>query len=442
MGIEKSAEKTATAKTGKIDLKTAITFVIANMVGTGVFTSLGFQLVHIKNPLSIVILWAIGCILALFGAFAYSEISSVYPRSGGEYTFTKELYHPAIGFAAGWISIFVGFAAPVSLASIAFGTYLQCLFPFINTTAAAVTIILFVTVVHLNTLKISARFQYIFTFLKVITILLFIITGFIIGDSQKFNMNFTPQIWDDIKNPAFAVSLLYVSFAYSGWNASTYIAGEIKSPKKNIPLSLILGTLIVAALYICLNVVFMFTASANELTGKLEVAMISAQSIFGINGGKIMGGIISLLLISTISSMIFTGPRVISVMGEDFRKFRYLTARNKNGVPVIAIISQSLISIVFVLTSSFEQVITYIGFTLNIFTLLTVAGVFVLRFKNKNEIKYKTPGYPVTPIIFIAINLWFLYYVISSKPHESFIGLLFVLSGIAVYFLLNKKNVI
>jgi len=429
----------------KIDLKTATTFVIANMVGTGVFTSLGFQLVDIQNPLSIIILWLIGGMLALFGAFAYSELSVIFSRSGGEYNFTREIYHPSVGFAAGWISMFVGFAAPVALASMALGSYLNYIFPYLNKSYVAIGIILIITFVHLLNLNVSSKFQNIFTGFKVFIILLFVIAGFLITNPQNISFISNHSIWTDLTNPAFAVCLLYVSFSYSGWNASTYITSEVDNPKRNVPLSLTIGTIIVTILYLGLNIVFMYSTPIENMKGKLEVGIISAESIFGFDGGRIMGGIISLLLISTVSSMVFAGPRVIEMMGEDFKFFKSLSVKNKNGIPIVAIIFQSLISIVFVITSTFEQVITYIGFTLNVFTILTVIGVFVVRFKypDRNKI-YKTKGYPFTPLIFIVINLWFLYYVVSSKPFESLIGLVFIVSGVITYFIINafKKQVI
>jgi basic amino acid/polyamine antiporter, APA family len=429
----------------KVDLKTATTFVIANMVGTGIFTSLGFQLLDIKNPMSIMILWFIGGILALFGAFVYSEVAILLPRSGGEYNFTKEIYHPAIGFSAGWISLFVGFAAPVAVASIALGSYLNYLFPSLDKTLIAISIIIIITSVHLLNIKFSSRFQNIFTGLKVLTIILFIISGVFAASHQNIRFNFTSQILTDLKNPAFAVSLLYVSFAYSGWNASAYFTSEIKKPSRNIPLSLIIGTVIVTVLYIGLNFIFLYSAPIESMKGKIEVGIISAENIFGLNGGRIMGGIISLLLVSTISAMIFAGPRVVSVLGEDYKFFKFFSNKNKNGIPVYAIIFQSLISLIFIATSSFEQVITYIGFTLNIFTVLTVFGVFILRRKNRNiegNKIYKTFGYPVTPVVFVVINIWFLYYIASNRPYESLIGFSFLLSGIIIYFALKlfSKN--
>lgn len=409
------------------------------MIGTGVFTSLGFQLLDIQRPLSLLLLWLIGSVIALFGAFSYSEIAINFPRSGGEYNFTKELYHPSVGFTAGWVSLFAGFAAPVSLASIALGSYLCFVFPDFNKNAVSVTTIILITTFHLFNIKISSIFQKFFTYIKVIVIVVFISFGFFISSPQNLDFSFNYDIFKDLSNPSFAISLLYVSFAYSGWNAATYITNEIRNPSKNIPLSLFIGTLIVSVLYLSLNFIFLYTAPTEDLKGKLEVGIISAEYIFGKSGGEIMGGIISILLISTISSMIFSGPRVISTMGKDFRLLRILEEKG-NGIPRLAILIQSFISIIFVITSTFEQVITYVGFILIIYTMLTVFGVFILRHKKISSVKYKTFGFPITPIIFLLINTWFLYYVIISRPFESLIGIIFLIIGIIFYLFFKKLN--
>jgi APA family basic amino acid/polyamine antiporter len=409
------------------------------MIGTGIFTSLGFQLLDIKNPLSIMLLWITGSVLALFGAFSYSEIAINFPRSGGEYNFTKELYHPCVGFSAGWVSLFAGFAAPVSLASMALGSYLNFIIPALNKTMVAVIAILAITVFHLFNNRVSSIFQRFFTYIKVIVIVLFVISGFLIPNSQNLDFTFNSSVVKDLFNPGFAVSLLYVSFAYSGWNATTYITNEVENPSKNIPRSLFIGTLVVSILYLSLNFVFLYTTPIENLTGKLEIGVISADYIFGKSGGQIMGGIISLLLVSTVSSMIFSGPRVLSAMGKDFRFLNFLVEKD-NKPPKLSILIQSLLSILLVVTSTFEQVITFVGFILIIYTMLTVFGVFILKYKNISSDKYRTFGYPFTPLIFLAINSWFLYFVVVSRPFEALIGSLFLLSSVVFYFIINKKQ--
>ena len=435
-------------KVRKIGLTTTIAFVIANMVGTGVFTSLGFQLGGIPNLIVILSLWIIGGVIALCGALVYSELGAAMPRSGGEYHYLGQIYHPWVGFLAGWVSMTVGFAAPVALACMALGKYVHGVFPDVSPEFIAIAVILLITFVHTYDIRFGGNFQNIFTSFKIILILVFIICGFIFTPKlQDLSVHISSFSWKDYLNPNVAVSLVYVCFAFSGWNASAYIAGEIKNPQSTIPKSMFISTLLVTVLYFLLNLTFLLTSPASELLNKPEVGLISAIHIFGQFGGNIMGMLISILLVSTISSMIFVGPRVSQVMGEDLKLFRFLAFKSKkHQTPMYAILLQSAISILLIVTSSFESVMTYAGFTLSLFLFLAVLGVFVHRSKYKNaERPYKTWGYPVVPIVFLLLYAWILVFTFKGKPLESSLGLLTVFSG-SIFYILNfyyeKKSLI
>jgi basic amino acid/polyamine antiporter, APA family len=421
--------------TVKLGLFTITSFVVANMIGTGVFTSLGFQLMGIKSAFAIIALWIMGGVIALCGSLVYGELGAAMPRSGGEYNFLSRIYHPVAGFLAGWISITVGFAAPVALASMALGLYTNKVFPDLQAMPVGIITLIIITAVHSWDVKKGSGFQNIFTIFKVLLIIAFIICGFAITP-QFQNISLIPDTnsWNELATPAFAVSLIYVTYAYSGWNASSYIAGEMKSPSRLLPKSLLIGTIIVSVLYILLNYTFLLTAPAADMEGQVDVGYISANYIFGETGGNIMGMLISFLLISSISSMVFVGPRVSQVMGEDYKLLKFLSFRNRKSVPIYAIILQSIISLFMILTGSFEAVLTYTGFTLNLFTFLTVAGVFVHRFRFPDaERPYKTLGYPVVPIIFLAIMGWTLFFLLKEKTMESLLGLATVCSGLIIY---------
>ncbi|MFC2096993.1 amino acid permease [Bacteroidota bacterium] len=444
-------------KNKKYGLYTAISLVVANMVGTGVFTSLGFQVLDISSGFSIVLLWLIGGIAALCGALSYAELGASMPRSGGEYFYLSKIYHPGLGFIAGWVSFLVGFAAPVAAASIAFSKYLTQSINFHSflpetvsastiSSVLAILIIVLISIVHLTNKKTGALFQNSFTTFKVLILVVLIIIGFIYGNTENISFKPDANAGKDIFSPAFAVALYFVLYSYSGWNAAAYIAGEIDRPSRNLPLSLIFGTLIVIVLYVLLNLVFLYAIPINEMAGELEIGYIFGLKIWGTGAGKIMGFIISFLLLSTISSMILTGPRVTQVMGEDYPLFKWLSFKNKRDIPQRAIIIQSIISVIYVLTSTFDQVITFIGFTLNIFAFLTVLGVIINRIKNPDmERPYKTIGYPVIPAIFLIINVWIMAYGLIYKPYESFAGIGVSLIGLLVYFYgkrsINKKSI-
>jgi APA family basic amino acid/polyamine antiporter len=442
-------------KTYSIGIFTAIAIVAANQIGTGVFTSIGFQVFDITSGFSLAFLWFLGGLVALSGAFAYGELSAAMPRSGGEYHLLSEIYHPIVGFTSGWISIAVGFTAPIAAASMAMGAYgssvlvsLNSILPESKDFASqiiAVSAVSIVTLVHLLKDKIVSTFQVFFTALKIILILALIIFGFSITQTPT-NISFLPtsQSFTEILSAPFAVSLIYVMYAYSGWNSATYIAGEIKNPERNLPLSLFFGTLIVIVLYVPINAVFLYTAEIEQLKGQVDVGIISAQNIFGNTGGIIMGLLISIGLISAISSMIWAGPRVTQVMGEDTKLLNFMAIKNQNGVPAYSLLVQYALILFFIFTSTFENVITYIGFILTISSLLTVLGVFVMRYKKPQMPRpYKTWGFPITPLFFSVVMIWMLYYLIKERPEQAIWGMITILSGILVYALnqfLYKKN--
>jgi APA family basic amino acid/polyamine antiporter len=426
-----------------ISLITATSLVVANMVGTGIFTSLGFQVGELRSGFAIVVLWALGGVCALCGALAYGELAGAMPRSGGEYHYLSRIYHPAAGFLAGWISATVGFAAPVALAAMAFGRYFSHVVPSAPPLAMSLAVVALVTIVHLRGIAFGSAFQNTATVLKVLLILALIAAGAMIERPQP--ISFTPHVGDGglIASAPFAVSLVYVMYAYSGWNASTYIVGEIRNPARNVPLSLAIGTLIVTALYVALNAVFLHAAPVDELAGKIEIGQIAATHIFGNAGGRIMAGLICLGLISSISAMIWVGPRVAMTMGEDCRALAFLGRKSDDGVPRTAILLQSAIVITLILTASFDAVLTYIQFSLTFCSFLTVLGVLVLRFARPDLPRpFRAWGYPVTPLLFLAVNAWMLWHIGRERPLESVAGFGTMLLGLLVYVCVQPaKNV-
>ena len=420
---------------------TAICIVVANMIGTGVFTSLGFQAVDIKSGFALLFLWLVGGIFALCGALAYGELAAAMPRSGGEFNYLSQTYHPMIGFLSGWVSITVGFAAPIAAAAIAFGQYFSRVFPILTPIAIAPLVVIIISLIHTRNLKLGSYFQNILTILKVLLIVVVILCGFLLAEPQNIRFAPSPDDFQLIFSSPFAISLVYVTYAYSGWNASVYIASEVKEPEKNVPRSLLAGTLLVMVLYLLLNFIFLYTTPIDELAGKLEIGYIAANHIFGVKGGEIMSILISFGLLSSISSMTWAGPRVTQVIGEDIPFFRGLAKKNANGIPYYAILLQLSIVLVLVLTSTFETVITYLGFTLTLSSFLTVLGVFVHRVRFTDVPRpYKTWGYPVTPLIFLAISLWMLIYIFLGKPVESLAGLATIVLGVPVYFIASRNK--
>jgi len=419
---------------------TACGIVIANIIGTGVFTSLGFQVADIHSGFALLMLWIVGGIAALCGALCYGELSAALPRSGGEYHFLSEIYHPALGFMAGFISATVGFAAPIALAAMAFGKYFHGVFNFGSPILLSFVTVWIVALFHFGNLRLGSRFQNVWTLVKLLLIAALIGAGLLIEEKQP--ITFLPHAADTmaIFSGAFAVALVYVMYSYSGWNASSYIIGEVKNPERNVPRSLLVGTTIVMAAYVLLNAVFLATAPQDEMRGQLEVGLIAGKHIFGENGGRIVGAVICLGLISAISSMTWIGPRVTMSMGEDHWLLRFLGRKNAEGVPANAVLVQLLIVNLLLLTRSFELVVIYIQFALLLCSLLTVIGVVVLRMARPEITRpYRVWLYPIPPIVFAAITVWMMVYLLRSKTTESIAGLGTAIAGFLLYFCARRR---
>jgi len=437
-------------KAGSYTPMTAIAVVIANMVGTGVFTSIGFQIIDIKSSFVLLMLWLVGGIAALCGALTYAELASRLPRSGGEYNFLSQLYHPSVGFVSGWVSLTVGFAAPTALAAMTFAAYLDSALVTtveINRVLTALLLVTIVTVVHGRSHKASGGLQNWFTLIKIGLILGFVVLVSLSVDAPQ-TVNLLPVAGDGalLASSAFAVSLIYVNYAYTGWNAATYITGEIDNPGRSVPIVLIAGTSVVMLLYLALNATFLYAVPMELLEGQLEIGVIVAQETFGETGALMMGGVLSLLLISTVSAMLMAGPRVLQVMGEDFRLFRRLSVHNKGGVPRTAVYTQGALTLIFILTSTFESILVFSGFILGLSSLATVLGVFVLRYKKGADIKeaddngYRTWLYPLPPLVYSSIVIWTLSFIVINRPQEAGIALAIVVLGFIAWYATEKLS--
>lgn len=419
------------ARSNSIGLATATAIVVANMIGAGIFTSLGFQLIDTVNTWSIIILWSLGALMSLCGALSYAEIGTYWVRSGGEYHFISKAFHPILGYLSGWVSLTIGFSAPVALAGMAMGEYIAPYLGVPNMVLAVFTI-LTISFFHSISIKRSSTLQNTMTLLKVLLILMFI----------YFGLTQTPvesaYLWDhswkeEIILPAFAVSFVYVTFSYSGWNAAAYIVDEIREVRKNLPRALLLGTTIVSLLYLLLNFVFLRQNPLEAIRGQLEIGQITAISLFGEKGGELISFGIALMLISSISAMIWAGSRVTQVMAEDHGLWRWFSIKTKNNVPLRAIWLQTAITFMLLFTGTFEQVIIYSGFVLQLFAALAVAGVFVVRYKNKTKSGFRSPLYPVPQIIFLVLSIWVLLYLMYSQPLETGLGIFNLVLGFLVY---------
>ena len=421
-------------RNGSLGVPTATAVVIAAMVGSGVFTTLGFQVAEIRSTFAIMMVWLVGGVVALCGAFTYGELGAALPRSGGEYHLLRRVYTPALGFLSGWVSATVGFAGPSALAAMALASYTATFIPGIPENHLAAGVVLGFSLIHASSLQAGTTFQNLLTVLKVCLILGFVGAAFTVDQVQGITL--WPQAGDVglITGPAFAIALIFVSYAYTGWNAAIYVAGEIKQPSRTLPRSLLLGTLAVTALYALLNYVFLRTVPMDELAGQIEVGFLAGVHIFGEAGGQVTAAIIAGLLASTVSAYVFLGPRILMVMGEDMPALTWLSVKSQRGLPVNAFVFQTLVTLAFIYTSTFDQVMLYASILLIANSTLAVAGVYVLRMNEPNLPRpYRTWGYPVTPAVFLAVNIWTLMYVLRTRTFESFVGLVILGVGLTLY---------
>ena len=405
------------------------------MIGTGVFTSLGFQLLEIQSGFVILALWFVGGVTALCGAMTYAELGAALPRSGGEYNFLSRTYHPWVGFVSGWTSATIGFAAPTALAAITFGTYLASVFPALSPRWLALSLIGALTAAHAMNRRASGGTQQAFTYLKLVLIAAFCVLGWTLVETPQ-DIRFLPAPGDGalIASGAFAVALIYVNYAYTGWNAATYVIDELERPRETLSRVLLLGTGTVMGLYLLLNFTFLHAAPIEALAGKLEVGYVAARFIFGDAGASIMGVVLALLLISTVSAMTLAGPRVLQVIGQDFHALRLLAHTNRNGVPLTAIVLQSGLAAAFVLSATFESILVFAGFTLGVSTFFAVTAAVVLRVRHPDLARpYRVPWYPLPPLVFLGVTGWTLAYIVVQRPMEGLAGLGILASGAAFY---------
>jgi APA family basic amino acid/polyamine antiporter len=441
----------------EIGLFTAGTLVVANMIGTGIFTTSGFIIQEVKEPLVLLLAWLVGGIFALCGAFCYAELGAAFPEAGGEYVYLRESLGRPAAFLSGWISLWVGFSAPIAAAAIAFATYgcgflsvpVQPLFSVAISSGtlwavtpvelAAVAAIIVLSFVHYYGIRAGSRVQNALTGFKILIILLFIVGGFFWGTGSPSHF-FGDFSLGSLFTKEFAVSLIFISFAYSGWNAATYLGSEIKSPRRNIPLALLLGTGTVVLLYLLLNAVYIYALPVQRMGGVLEIGALSAASLFGPNMGRYFSAALAVGILSALSAMILTGPRVYYAMARDGSFFDLFGRVNeKTGTPAFSIFLQAGMAILFIVTASFEKLLIYIGFTLALFASLTVLGLMGLRLKGSlRSASYRTFGYPVTPILFIVGNLWIAYISIRSRPTASLWGVVTIGAGVLAYLYFRK----
>jgi APA family basic amino acid/polyamine antiporter len=430
----------------KLGTFSATAIVVANMIGTGIFTTSGLLAAQLPSPGWVLLCWIFGGMIAIAGALCYAELATRMPEAGGEYVYLKKLYHPALGFLAGWTSLIVGFSAPIAAAAMGFSEYiyagLDSQLLHLNSTqliffnkGIAIAVILIFTSLHYLGLRLGSRVQNVLTILKILILVGLTSLGLIFGNGSGPKLSLKGVETSGVM--AIGTAMMLVMFAYSGWNASAYIAGEIKRPKSTIPVSLIGGTSIVIVLYLAINLFIFRMVPYSDLKGVIPVVETASVQAFGEWMGKGVSLLVGVGLLSCLSAFIMIGPRVYYAMAKDRLFFPFAaTVHARFRVPGQSILIQSAIAMLMVLIGSFEQLIIYIAFALNIFLWLAVMGVFLARKKKVGEESaVKVWGYPVVPVFFLLSSLVLMIFNYVNRPLESSAALLTVLFGIPCYFL-------
>lgn len=433
----------------QLGIAIAAAIVVANMIGSGVFTIPGFQAAYsFQDPWTMMSTWVVGGLIALCGAATYAELGSMMPHAGGEYVYLRDAYHPGVGFMSGLVSLVVGFSAPIAAAALMFASYLGAVFPGLSSTVAikvvACALILAMTALHAFDTRVGGRVQTGFTIAKVTLIVVFVLAGLLFGhgDAAHFAKrgDGLGLLTTRAGAVAYANALIFVSFAYSGWNSAAYIAGEIDRPQRTLPRALLLGTGTVMVLYLALNLVFLY-AVPPEAMGvdpvKQPVGDLAARALFGQHAGDLLSTLIALALMSSVSAMMMAGPRVYASMAADHALPRWLAYYTKRGVPAVSVIVQCGLALLCAVFFDPDWLINLIGFTLAIFAALTVGSVFLFRARG-TVAAYRTPGYPVTPLVFLALSAWSVYYVAKDHPMRTLVVLGVLLVATAVYLMTSR----
>ena len=439
-----------------IGVFTATCVVVANVIGVGIFTTPGFLARDMGSPLALLGIWVLGAILAFAGALSYSELGAAFPEAGGEYVYLREAYGPVWGYLSGWTSFFAGFTAPIAAACIGFAAYLSHFAPYLSPDNVLLTIpfgswqwrlsggqvvallaLWLLSLTHISGAHRGGRLQIALTVGKTAALIALIVFGLALGSGNWEHLQSPPE--GLISAQAFRnvpVSLIFVLYCFSGWNAAAYLAGEIRDPHRNLPRSLLAGTVIVTILYMGLNVLFLYALPISEMSGVLQIGEKASVALFGPVATHLVAGTMALSILASASAMVLAGPRVYFAMAADGlfpKKLAGVHAQFQS--PASSILFQSAWTSVLILSGTFEQLIVYSGFVLVLFSALAVASVMVLRWRRPElHLPFRVPLYPYTPLLFVGFSLWILLYTLQGRPVESLLGLATVLLGLPLYF--------
>jgi len=422
-----------------IGLDTAAALVVANTIGSGIFTTSGFVARDIGSPAWLLGLWIAGGLIELIGALSYSELSAAMPEAGGEYVYLREAYGPLAGYLSGWTSFFIGFSGAIAAATLAFVGYLHHFVSFVGPSESpggkglAIVILVLLTTVHVIGLRLGGGIQKVLTGGTIAGMAVLIVAGLTSGHGNTANFHSAIPAQGNA-----AVSLIFIIFAYSGWNAAAYVAGEVTEPQRTLPRALLAGMGVVIVLYLGMNLLYLYALPMSAMSGVLAVAQKASVGLFGGIAAHWITALLALAILSSASAMVVAGPRVYYAMARDgvFPALVGLVSP-RFGTPARAMILQSAWSVVLILFfGTFEKIVIYTEFAVVIFSGLAVASVIALRLRKPNLARpFRIPGYPWLPAFYVCAMAWIAIYTLFSRPEEAIVSLLVVGFGLPWYYL-------
>ena len=429
----------------RLNLFDATLLVIGNVVGAGIFTTSGFLAGELPHPLLFIAIWVIGGLLTLCGALTYAEMAGMFPRSGGDYQFLKEAYGPWAGFLLGWVSFWVITPGSIAVLCIALVGYIKGFIPFnhvLSEKVLAVAIIFVFSFINYRGVRLSGTLQDLSTLGNLVIILALIIGGFVSGRGNWQNFH-------AVSSNAFPLSklvgpaMIAVLFTYSGWFASAYIGGEVKNPERNLPFSLLLGTIIVTLIYTATNLVYLYALPLSRLKDAVNVAQLAAGILFNSRVAQAFSLTVILAISGSINATILGGTRIYYAMAEDRIFWSPLKRLHPEyGTPHFSILSQMILACIMVSLGTFGQLLGYVVFVMLLSSIASGIAHFVLRQRNPDLPRsYRTWGYPAVPFLFICFYIWIAVQITYAKPLTSLAGLIITLSGLP-FFLWFKTNMV
>lgn len=443
--VAPGSSRSSAASGGLLSAWSAGALVVGSMVGTGVFTTSGLLLPLVGSPRMVLVIWALGGLVALCGAAVYAELGAMMPRVGGEYLYLSRAFHPMIGFITGWVALLAGFAAPVAAGSVAFGRYLQAAGLPLPPGVAEGALILACTLLHARDVVWAGRVQLALTALNLV--LLLVLTAFgalALATGAGIAPASTPAPATlTTSSPAVgvAVGLIVVSYSYFGWNAAAYVAGEIRDPQRTLPRVLVGGTLLVTVLYLALNAVFLNALAPAALAGRIEVADLAARALWGPGPARALSLVIAGILAASVSALVMTGPRIYLAMAQDGLFAAVFARRNARGAPTAGVLLQGALALFFALTATFDRLMVYIGFTLGVSAGATVlAAVWLRRRQPELSRPYRTPLWPLPALLYLALCLWMTGHAARERPLETAAGAATIALGALGYWLWQRRR--